>query len=781
MGKLVVLRLDGDTFEQGCHVTLQIEEEGEDAAAHTVVEMTGYLPPAPELTTYLQHHWQQKYRCLGAPYRLEPIGITYGGSVNPQRISECQESAEELRSRFTTWLDSELFRTIDRRLREELNRDEIIRFLIRTDNLHLQKLPWHLWELIERYPNAEVALSPTESRRIPQLPKPARKTQVKILAILGHSEGIDTDADRKLLEGLPDAAITFLIEPKHHQINDQLWEQDWDIIFFAGHSETKGETGRIYINPTDSLTINELWYALKKAVARGLKLAIFNSCDGLGLARQLNDLYIPQMIVMRELIPDQIAQEFLKYFLTALASGKSLYLATRVARERLQGMEKDYPCASWLPVIYQNLAYDPPIFPSSLPPQKRWWQGWQKVLVASVAVTSLVMGVRMLGFLQSVELKAFDQVMQWRPAEKPDSRLLIVQVTAEDIAKLGGEYPLQDKTLLRLLKKLEEYQPRAIGLDIYRDRVQGEGHPELIQHLQKSDSIIPVCVVPSSKIPQGVAPPPGILETKVGFADVVRDPDNIVRRHLIAMKPPAASPCATYYALSFQLALRYLQAEGQSLEFITADHWRLGQLNLRKLNNKTGFYQKPVGLEGFQLLLNYRTNSSLKTIADRVTLHDVFTNQIHPDFLKHKIILIGVTDPTIEDNFQTPYNQEIRGLMLHAQLVSQILSAVKEQRGLLWFLPIWGDGVWVWVWSVGGGILAISLGSSLFRLGLIGIVGLVSLTGSCFILLVTTGCILPLIPSSIALVATSGSLVAHRNLQLQKLPKKVLMNELCLK
>ncbi|MEW6496711.1 MAG: CHASE2 domain-containing protein [Cyanobacteriota bacterium] len=769
MGKLVVLRLDGETLEQGCRVTLQIEEDGENAAAHTVVEMTGYLPPAPELATYLEHHWQQKYRCLGAPYRLEPIGITYGGSVNQQRISECQESAEELRSRFTAWLDSELFRTIDKHLREELNRDETIRFLIRTDNSHLQKLPWHLWDLIERYPNAEVALSPTESRRIHQPPKPALKTQVKILAILGHSEGIDTDADRKLLENLPHAAVTFLVEPKHHQINDQLWEQDWDIIFFAGHSETQGETGRIYINPTDSLTINELWYALKKAVERGLKLAIFNSCDGLGLARQLNDLHIPQMIVMRELIPDQIAQEFLKYFLSALASGKSLYLATRAARERLHWLEREYPCASWLPVIYQNLAYDPPIFPSALTQQEHWWQGWQKVLVASVAVTSLVMGVRMLGFLQPVELKAFDQVMQWRPAEKPDSRLLIVQVTAEDIAKLGGEYPLQDKTLLRLLKKLEQYQPRAIGLDIYRDRVQGEGHTELVQYLQKSDSIIPVCVVPSAKIPQGVAPPPGISTAQLGFADVVRDPDNIVRRHLIAMKPPAASSCSTYYALSFQLALRYIQAEGQSLEFITADHWRLGQLDLKKLNKKTGFYQTKVGLEGFQVLLNYRSSQSLKDIADSVTLNDVFTNRIHPDSLKNKIILIGMTDPTIQDNFQTPYNQEIRGLILHAQLVSQILSAAKEQRGLLWFLPVWGDGVWVLAWSVAGGILAISLGSSPLRLGLIVIVGLVSLNGICLILLVTKGCILPLIPSSIALVATVGSLIAYRGFQLKKL------------
>ncbi|HEY9668516.1 MAG TPA: CHAT domain-containing protein, partial [Coleofasciculaceae cyanobacterium] len=437
MGKLVVLRLDGDALEQGFRVTLAIWEGDNRSASHPVIETAGYLPPVPELATHLQHHWLHNYRCLGAPYRLEAIGINYGGSVN-QRIHECIESANQLRSHLTRWLDSESFRPIDRRLREELNRDETIRFLIRTDDKHLQKLPWHLWDFIERYPKAEIALSPTKILpKIPlikQTPHTTCKTQVKILAILGHSTGINIDADRKLLENLPHCETTFLVEPKHHQINEQLWEKPWDIIFFAGHSKTEGETGRIYINPTDSLTINELWYALKKAVERGLKLAIFNSCDGLGLARQLDDLQIPQIIVMRELVPDEVAQEFLKYFLSAFAGGKSFYLAAREARERLQGMESRFPCASWLPVICQNLAEEFLSWPKPPIQQKQWWHRWQRVLVASVAVTSVVMGIRMLGVLQPWELKGFDSLMQLRPAEKPDPRLLIVQVTASDIA-----------------------------------------------------------------------------------------------------------------------------------------------------------------------------------------------------------------------------------------------------------------------------------------------------------------------------------------------------------
>jgi hypothetical protein len=136
----------------------------------------------------------------------------------------------------------------------------------------------------------------------------------------------------------------------------------WDILFFAGHSKSEGETGRIYINQTDSLTIAELSYALRNAVANGLQLAIFNSCDGLGLAIELEQLHIPQMIVMRESVPDQVAQAFLTHFLAAFATGKSFYLAQREAREKLHGLEDKFPCASWLPTIFINPAAVPPFW-----------------------------------------------------------------------------------------------------------------------------------------------------------------------------------------------------------------------------------------------------------------------------------------------------------------------------------------------------------------------------------------------------------------------------------
>ena len=386
MGKLVVVKLDGDFEQQGFRVTLEIGLEGQ----RPDIEIEGQLPPAPELVTHL-NQWQQNYRSLGLTTRIKPEEIIYGGSIN-----HCRQSAQQLQECFGTWLKSGPFREIDMRLREQLTQDEPIRVVIRTQDSQLRKLPWHLWDFFERYPKAELALSAKQFERpLQQPPQATRKEKVRILAILGHSANINIDADRQLLENLPNAQTVFLVEPQHEEINDQLWEQSWDIIFFAGHSQTEGETGRIYINSTESLTVNELWYALKKALKNNLKLAIFNSCDGLGLARQLDDLQIPQMIIMRDLVPDFVAQEFLKHFLGAFAGGKSLYLAAREARERLQGLESKFPCASWLPVICQNLAEVPPRWEDLSVEDKPWNKIWKivfqfKITIALGCISSIL-------------------------------------------------------------------------------------------------------------------------------------------------------------------------------------------------------------------------------------------------------------------------------------------------------------------------------------------------------------------------------------------------------
>lgn len=351
MVKVVVLTIVGDLERGGFQVSLEIKE-----GDRSFFSITRSLPPNPELAAVIESHWDE-YRKLGLASRIKPSSIKH--NTFSTRLQEVRESGENLHNLVNKWLKSEQFRDIDTRLREELIPSENVRVLVSTEDHHLRKIPWHLWDFIDRYSLSEVAISPAEYKKPILLPKIAGKSKVRILAILGCSTGIDIEQDRQLLESLPNAEVVFLTEPKHDKINDKLWEQPWDIIFFAGHSETDRDKGRIHINKTDSLTLEQVWYGLRKAVASGLQLAIFNSCDGLGLARSLDDLEIPQMIVMREMVPDFVAQKFLQNLLTTFANGTPLHLAFREAREKLQGLETNYPCASWLPIICQNPLAEP--------------------------------------------------------------------------------------------------------------------------------------------------------------------------------------------------------------------------------------------------------------------------------------------------------------------------------------------------------------------------------------------------------------------------------------
>jgi CHASE2 domain-containing sensor protein len=838
MGKLVVLELDGDLQALGFRVTLEVRPEHE---IHQI-KVKGYLPADPDLVDILDYHWQEKYRALVGPLRIKGQRIVYKGSIN-RRITECRESAYLLRDRFRKWLNAESFRAIDRRLREELNREDTIRLLIRTENHSLQRLPWQEWDFFERYPRAEVALSAMEYERPLRSPTVAPKQDVRILAILGDSHGIDIEVDRKKLEALPDAKVEFLVEPERSQLSNRLWEQPWDILFFAGHSQTYGETGRICINQTDSLSISELKYGLKQAIAQGLQLAIFNSCDGLGLAHELEQLHLPQMIVMREPVPDRVAQEFLKYLLTAFANGKPLYLAVREAREKLQGIEHQFPCATWLPIICQNpvkipptwqdliqpiavnlpspqLALLQPSLPSSnsiLPINRKQtrpfeqpqpfslqrilfsilkWKGRRQlltILLVSVAIATSFLGLRFSGLLEPLELKAFDQMMYLRPVEDPDRRLLIVTINDAEIQKYGQPptatqlgRSLSDRSLEQLLNRLDEYQPRVIGLDIYRDYSTGSNHPNLAQKLATNNRIIMVCKAGNfaNKKTDSIAYPPEIstdsVIARVGFSNFISDQDNIVRRQILSMMTLHVNPdalCTAPYAFSTQLALEYLSGDDIPLTFTETKDFQFGNTVFKRLKQRSGGYQL-IDAGGSQVLLNYRSSP---TPAEQVTLTDVLEGRINPEKFRDRMILVGVVakqspNPDIAaDLWATPYgdapSEQMPGVVVQAHMSSQIISAVLDGRPLLHVGTLKGDATWILMWSIVGGVVGGIVGwqgrspSSFtkkhplnhFSLKWVGAIAIASscLYCSCLLFLIQ-GQWVPFIPSVLALITTSS-------------------------
>ncbi|NEO70233.1 CHASE2 domain-containing protein, partial [Moorena sp. SIO3H5] len=473
---------------------------------------------------------------------------------------------------------------------------------------------------------------------------------------------------------------------------------------------------------------------------------------------ELEQLHIPHMIIMREPVPDLVAQQFLQYFLKVFASGKSLYLAVQEARKKLQGLEDQCPCASWLPVICQN--------PATIPPTWQQLRGHHQnyllpsALIVSVVVTILVMVIRQLGMLQLWELKAFDQLMRLRPNPGVDTRLLVVEAKDAEIKRYG--YPLPDQTLAQVLDKLEYDQPRVIGLDIFRERPREPGHQALSRQLQQNQKFIALCSARVANNPEnsGIKPPSGVPESRLGFSNIMPDPDGIIRRHLVFMHPYHDDPCATDHSFSARVALHYLAQEGIKAKTIAINKIGLGKTVFKDLSANAGGYHNR-DYRGFQVLLNYR-----ETVARRVTVTELLEGKVKPEWVTDKIVVIGITAEIAKDYHPTPYSalkwpyQEMPGVIIHTQMVSQMISAALGERPLLSVWSVWAELFWVWGWSIIGGTIAWRCGRMLYW-GL----AIITATGGLYLLcfgLFTLGVWVPLVPSALALVATSGIVVVYR-------------------
>ncbi|MUH00838.1 CHASE2 domain-containing protein [Scytonema sp. UIC 10036] len=86
------------------------------------------------------------------------------------------------------------------------------------------------------------------------------------------------------------------------------------------------------------------------------------------------------------------------------------------------------------------------------------------------------------------------------------------------------------------------------------------------------------------------------------------------------------------------------------------------------------------------MLLNYRTFAGkLDGIAEHTPVENFIGSNPPPELanlVKNRIVIIGVTDEEFVDNnlVSTLYNQKISPVWVHAQMISQILSAVEDSR-----------------------------------------------------------------------------------------------------
>ena len=664
---------------------------------------TGSLPSEHSLFE-LYDEWKESYQNLSSSNRGREIETSSGNDKPPSNQPKIviEDISTEVKTNLNSWLGSENFS----RIREEIKKwidinhqlEKII--FIQTEITEIRKLPWHLWDIIKESSNTEIVFcqdsnnpqaKPPDSKKLENL---GENRPLEMLVVLGYRVDINIDKDLESLRKLPienNINITYTGDIKDSSgktlnfkgFSEELWQQKWDIMYFCGHTETdKYGCGVIKISEHDHILINNLSDSFSYAVERGLKLAIFNSCDGLGLANSK----IPCTVIMREKIPDPVAHEFVEAFFHHYKENSSIYLSLRKAREKIgETQQKEFPCMDWLPIIMQprpELVSLPQLI--RLPKPKASIK--QRLIIgfaSSLLVTGVIIAARTMGLLQGFELNVFDRMMQSRSIEKQDEYITVVAVTEQDVDKELKEskqssQSLSNKSLDKLLAKLEGYHPSVIGLDNYfnLDHRIDPKYKKLNEYLEKGE-LYTVCLREGKE--RAELAPTNALAKSISFSDIALDDDGISRRQLLGMRKASSGKynsddCKAEQSLSYLLANNFLDNDllqqrnqlklGSEAEY---SFLKAGEISIDLISNRMGAYQNFNDKEfsEYQIVLNYRSSTSSKQAFNTISLHDLLEekdNEKLKALINNKIILIGTIDTSrsgFVDSVKTPLSKGI--------------------------------------------------------------------------------------------------------------------------
>lgn len=334
-------------------------------------------------------------------------------------------------------------------------------------------------------------------------------------------------------------------------------------------------------------------------------------------------------------------------------------------------------------------------------------------IFVGLVVLALISGLRHMGKLAPLELAAYDWLTRLKPKSSgANPHITIIGISEDDIDRHG--WPLTDETLAETLSILLRHRPRAIGVDIFRDKKIPPGTDKLESIWKANPKIIGVM---EGFGRNGEVPPPfplrdpnggGFNENQVGFNDIPIDPGGTVRRGLLFIDDGEKF----YYAFSLRLALHYLAKEGifPHPDQFNPDLMMLGQTTITPLDPQDGGY---VGADtgGYQYLIDFHENSrSFETFS----LSSLHAGRISSDRIRERIVLIGVIDDaSVKDIFSTPLKRykesqlQTPGVVLHAHMISQLLRYGQNKGAVITPLKPHEEIFWILCWCIAGSLTAI--------------------------------------------------------------------------
>ena len=311
--------------------------------------------------------------------------------------------------------------------------------------------------------------------------------------------------------------------------------------------------------------------------------------------------------------------------------------------------------------------------------RSRNWKHAGVCLAMCLAAFAVLWAFRQQGGLEYLELKTYDVLLRSESRDYSfSSRFLLVEMDDADIARYG--YPIPDETLQKLIARLQEAGPRAIGVDIIRDRPEPPvdarfGAPlkpgwnnELRDFLEdeKNWNVSWAALKLVSNAP--VTAP--LSEDRWGEAGTEEDTsDKCIRRALLLEGKKGGK---TYLSLAYQMALNYLEREPTPLDPKPApgdpNLIQIGPAIITRFHRTDGAYID-ANDSGYQYLLDYRGSRELP----HVSVTDVLESPVPRAAIHDKIIVIGMTTLTAKDFVRTPVNDKMFGVLYQAIAAEHLL------------------------------------------------------------------------------------------------------------
>ncbi|MBP0005714.1 MAG: adenylate/guanylate cyclase domain-containing protein [Cyanobacteria bacterium SBC] len=330
---------------------------------------------------------------------------------------------------------------------------------------------------------------------------------------------------------------------------------------------------------------------------------------------------------------------------------------------------------------------------------RTWLWQWRGVAISVPCVTLVLAVLRGIGWLQPLELAAYDALLRSRLSPDGESRVAIVGITERDMTETLDRPIPSDVELAQLLETIRNARPRAIGLDIYRDLPHPPGTDRLERVFSTTPNLIGIRKLIGRPGNFPVAAPLILSEAgQVGANDVPLDRDGRIRRAYLFVKSIEGETVA---GLGLRLAELYLKSEGLEPEATPDDPntMQLGGARFDRFERHDGGYVRADD-SSYQILINYQNTS-----FDRVSLTDVISGRVSPEFFFDRVVLIGYVAESANDFHLTSIGN-IAGVEIQAQIASHIIAMAFGERPAIRTLSEPLEWLWIVTWIAIASILS---------------------------------------------------------------------------